>query len=896
MQNFCFSDVGQTLKALNSSREGLSEAEAASRLNVYGANAIERGKRAGVVKLFFSQFKDFMTVLLIIAAAVSAVIAFISKDKNDLTDTFIILTIIFINAIVGTVQQYRADKAIENLKKLSACSVKVRRGGREISVDSDRITVGDIVLLEEGDVIPADCRIIECNNLKCDESALTGESEGVEKSVAAISGNKVALGAMKNTLFNSTYVLRGNATAVVTAVGMGTEMGKIAAMLQDTRQAGTPLENTLNKLGKIISAVVLAVTALIFTVGLFVRSDGLLKNFMTSVAIAVAAIPEGLPAVVTIIMAMGVQRMSKKHVVIRKLKSVETLGGCSVICSDKTGTLTQNKMRVVSVWGDFCDLSQAKVAGAKSKILQCMTACSDVKGERDKYLGDPTEIALKVYADECGFFEPFEKLAEIPFTSERKMMTVAASFRGEKSSFVKGAPDILIERCSFVLTSAGVRPLTKEDKRRITQKNDEMSDDALRVLGFAFRQFDGVAQEEGLIFCGLCGMIDGLKEGVKEAVAECKTAGVATVMITGDHVRTAFAIAKNLGIASDMSEVVSGGELDAMSPAARDGAIERCRVFARVSPKHKNMLVKVLQKRGRVVAMTGDGINDAPAIKSADIGIAMGKSGTDVTKSASDMVIADDNFTSIVSAVREGRRISTNIRKTIQFFLSTNLAEVLAILIASLVFFRNSFMLSTQLLWLNLITDSFPVLALGMEKEDADIMKRPPVRAEKSLFSKSSVSSIAFFGAFMTAVTIGVYAVALRRCGNETATAMTFLTISFLELFHSFNIRSERQSLFRTGIFSNKILLVTVLVGVGVNVLLAVSPFAGAFGLTALSWKHWLIVLALALSVIPVGELYKLVIRRIARRERASGKRKIKAFNFKFRPRKRAKGAKEGNI
>ncbi len=896
MQNFCFSDVGQTLKTLNSSRDGLSDEEAASRLKTYGSNAIDGGKRAGILKLFFAQFKDFMTILLIAAAAISAVIAFISKDSNDLTDTFIILAIIFLNAMVGTIQQYRADKAIENLKKLSACSVKVRRGGRETTVESDKITVGDIVLLEEGDVIPADCRIIECNNLKCDESALTGESESVEKNIAAISGNKVALGAMKNTLFNSTYVVRGNATAVVTAVGMGTEMGKIATMLENTKQSGTPLEKTLNKLGKIISAVVLAVTALIFIVGLFVRSDGILKNFMTSVAIAVAAIPEGLPAVVTIIMAMGVQRMSKKHVVIRKLKSVETLGGCSVICSDKTGTLTQNKMRVVSVWGDFCDLSQGNVTGAKAKILQCMTACSDIKGEKGSYLGDPTEIALKVFADGCGYAEYFEKLAEIPFTSERKMMTVAADFNGDKLNFVKGAPDILIERCSFILTSAGVRPITKEDKGRIIQKNNEMSDNALRVLGFAYRHFDGVAKEEGLIFAGLCGMSDGLKEGVKEAVAECKAAGIATVMITGDHVRTAFSIAKNLGIAEDMSEVISGNELDAMSPAERDEAIDRCRVFARVSPKHKNMLVKVLQKRGKVVAMTGDGINDAPAIKSADIGIAMGKSGTDVTKSASDMVIADDNFTSIVSAVREGRRISANIRKTIQFFISTNLAEVLAILIASLVFFHHGFLLSTQLLWLNLITDSFPVLALGMEKEDSDIMNRPPVRAEKSLFSKSSVSSIIFFGLYMTAVTIGVYAVGLKLCDNETATAMTFLTISFLELFHSFNIRSERQSLFKTGIFSNKILLVTVLAGLVVNVLLAVSPLAGAFGLTAIGWKHWLIVLALALSVIPIGEAYKLVIRHMPRRGKSKSKCKVKVFGLKFRPRKGRKEAEEGNI
>ncbi len=866
MQNYCFTDVDQALKTLKTSREGLSLEEAETRLKIYGKNAIEDGKRTGFIKLFFSQFKDFMTILLIVAAVVSAVVAFFSKDMNDLTDTYIILAIIFLNAIVGTVQQYRADKAIENLKKLSACSVKVRRGGAETTVDSSSVTVGDVILLEEGDIVPADCRIIECNNLACDESALTGESDSVEKDAAAIRGNKVALGAMKNTLWGSTFVVRGNAAAAVTAVGMGTEMGKIAAMLEDSGAEGTPLEKSLNKLGKIISAFVLAVTAVIFVFGLFVRSDGVLKNFMTSVAIAVAAIPEGLPAVVTIIMAMGVQKMSKRGVVIRKLKSVETLGGCSVICSDKTGTLTQNRMRVVKVWSGYFDLADSSNACAV-KILQCMTACSGVKGEKGAYLGDPTEIALRVYADECGFSQSFQPLATLPFTSERKMMTVAADFGGDRLNLVKGAPDILLGRCSFVLAPSGVRPMTGEDKRRIVSVNNAMSDDALRVLGFAYRQFDGTPKEEGLIFIGLCGMTDALKDGAREAVAECKSAGVATVMITGDHVRTAFSIAKKLGIAEDPSEVVSGEELDSMSAKERESAIEKSRVFARVSPKHKNIIVKALKKRGKVVAMTGDGINDAPAIKSADIGIAMGKSGTDVTKNASDMVISDDNFTTIVAAVREGRRISANIRKTIQFFLSTNLAEVLSILIASLAFFRHDFLLSTQLLWLNLITDSFPVLALGMEKEDKDVMDRPPVRAEKSIFSKTSVASIAFYGLFMTAVTVGVYAVGLSLWGNETATAVTFLTISFLELFQAFNIRSERQSVFGCGIFSNKILLATVALGVGVNLLLAFSPLATAFGLVNLGWVQWLVVFGLSVSVIPVGELYKLILRLVSRKK-----------------------------
>ena len=861
MQNFCFEDAAQVLKELGVDKCGLTDAEAEKRRQRYGKNVIEKGKSAGIFRLFFSQFSDFMTILLIVAAAVSGVIAALSKDVNDLTDTIIILSIILLNAVVGTVQQYRADRAIENLKKLSASTCKVRRGGVEKIIQCEDLTVGDIVLLEEGDVIPADCRIIEENALKCDEAALTGESVSVEKSVARIRGNKVALGSMTNTLFGSTYVVSGNCTAVVTAVGMGTEMGKIAEMLKGEKSAKTPLENSLAKLGKVITGCVLAITAVIFTIGLFVRPDDLLKNFMTAVAIAVAAIPEGLPAVVTIIMAMGVQKMSAKHVVIRKLKAVETLGSCSVICTDKTGTLTQNKLKVTEVW---TLPSSGDSMGAIEKILGGMTVCTTVKGDRGKYLGDPTEVALRNYADGQKFTLKYEKLGELPFSSERKMMSVAARTEGGSFIFTKGATDFLIEKCAYVCDISGVRPITDGDRAAIIATNDKMSDEALRVLGFAYKQYNGNLSEESLIFAGLCGMYDGLKEGVIQAVADCRTAGITTVMITGDHVRTALSIAKKLGIAKSVDEVVTGDELDSLKGRERDEKIASCRVFARVSPKHKNMIVKSLKKRGKVVAMTGDGINDAPGIKSADIGIAMGIYGTEVTKSASDMVITDDNFATIVLAVREGRRISSNIKKTIQFFISTNLAEVLAIFIASVFFFKYDFLLSTQLLWLNLITDSFPVLALGTEREDWDIMNCPPERAEKALFSKTSVAGIAVGGVFITAVSIGVYALALALWGNAVATTVTFLTISFLELFHAFNIRSERGSALK-GLLSNKILLITVAAGIAINVLLCVTPLSSAFSLTPLAPLQWLTVFALSVSVIPVFEIYKLILRSVKR-------------------------------
>lgn len=867
MRNFCFEEKESVLKKLKTRESGLSDAEAAERLKIYGKNGIESGKNAGVIKLFLSQFSDFMTVLLMVAAAVSGIIAFVSRDRSDLTDTLIILSIIFLNALVGAIQQFRADKAIENLKKLSANTCKVRRGGKEKVIPGEELTVGDIILLEEGDVIPADCRILYENSLKCDEAALTGESAGVEKNSRRIAAAKVSLGGMTNSLFGSTYVISGNCTAVVTAVGMATEMGKIAEMLKGEKPRKTPLENSLAKLGKIITFCVLAISALIFFIGVFVRGGGILKNFMTAVAIAVAAIPEGLPAVVTIIMAMGVQRMSKKNVVIRKLKSVETLGGCSVICTDKTGTLTQNKLKVTKVWS----LDGQTEESAGRKLLQCMTACSAVKGERGEYIGDPTEVALRLYADGAGFSEQMKKLAEIPFTSERKMMSVAVETAEGNFTFTKGAPDILLKKCAYAADGKGVRPLTAGDRQSILSANGEMADGALRVLAFAYSPYGGKIEEDGLVFIALCGMYDGLKPGVAEAVEECRSAGITTVMITGDHVRTALSVARQLKIASDISEVATGEELDGLSKSEREKRISECRVFARVSPKHKNMIVKCLKKRGKVVAMTGDGINDAPGIKSADIGISMGIYGTDVTKSASDMIITDDNFATIVSAVREGRRISENIKKTIQFFISTNLAEVLAIFVASVFFFRYDFLLSTQLLWLNLITDSFPVLALGTEKEGADIMKKPPVRAEKSLFSKTSVAGIAYAGVYITAVTVAVYAAALHLWGNAVATTMTFLTISFAELFHAFNIRSERSSALKD-FFGNRILVLTVAAGIVLNVLLCVTPLSRAFALTPLTGGQWGIAAAASLSVIPAFELFKLISALIRRRGKSGGR------------------------
>lgn len=856
MLEFADGTEEETLQKLNSSRNGLTPREAEKRLARYGKNQLESDKKPSVVALFFSQFGDVMTLLLVAAAAVSSVVACFSGDKSDLADALIIAVIIFLNAVVGTVQQYRADKAIEGLKKLSPSTAKVRRGGETVIVPSASLTVGDIVEVGEGDVVPADMRILSSSSLKCDESALTGESFGVDKREGAIGGKKITHANAANLLFSSSYVLSGSAVGIVTAVGKNTEIGAIAGMLKDVKKSATPLEKTLDRLGKVISAFVIAVAALIFIVGIFARKSDVLHSFMTAVAVAVAAVPEGLPAVASVIMAIGVQRMSGQNVVIRKLKSVETLGGCTAICTDKTGTLTKNVMRVTAV---YCFPSGGNAVN--DKLSECADICSCVKEKGGKFTGDPTEIALKKFARGNGIKDGYTVTGEIPFSSERKMMTVRAEKDGKSLIFSKGAPETITAKCAYVYENGAVRAMEKADGEKIKQANREMANSALRVLALAYKE-GGNLTEDKLIFCGLCGIADELKDGVREAVQECRRAGVAVVMITGDHAATALAIAKKAGIAESGDEVFTGEQLDGMTKPQLVRAAAKGRVFARVSPAHKNIIVNLKKAQGEVVAMTGDGVNDAPSLKSADIGVAMGGSGTEVTKSVADMVIADDNFTTMVSAVREGRRIAANIRKTVQFFLSTNIAEVFAVLIATLFLFRYDFLTSTQLLWINLITDSFPVLALGVERGDSDAMSRPPERAEKAIFGKSSLFIIAASGVYITCVIVAVYVFALINYGNAAATAMTFLCVSFTELFHSFNIRTERRSVFGRDFFSNRTLLVTVAAGVAVNVALYFSPLSAAFGLCPLMGAQWLTVFLSSLSVIPFGELYKFILRR----------------------------------
>lgn len=866
--------AAQAFASLQSGERGITEEEAKLRLLKYGENALRDKKRGGAVRLFLAQFKDFMTILLICAAVISGTVAYFTGDAHEVADTGILLFIILLNTIVGFIQQYRADTAVEKLKKLSVCQVKVVRGGKDLLLPGTQLVPGDVVWLEEGDMVPADCRVLQSEELRCDESALTGESHAVAKNPGACPEN-AAIADRTCMLYSSSFVLKGQAKALVVTTGQETELGKIAGLLNETKEAKTPLEKILATLGRVITVFVICVAAVIFVFGVFFKENSLLSNFMSSVAIAVAAIPEGMPAIVTVIMALGVQRMSRQRAIIRKLHAVETLGGCSCICSDKTGTLTENRMTVEEIVVDFDSCKPLKGDPLSSShpavrpMLECMRVCNTVKGKGGKHIGDPTEVALVRYADSCSFDFSFRRLGGIPFTSERKMMTVSAQTQQGRKNYVKGGADVLLEKCTRICTAQGTRPITHEDKRRILAATGELASRALRVLGFACSEYTGAPAEDNLIFLGVCGMIDPPKQGVKEAVAQCVQAGITPVMITGDHRETAFAIARRLGIAEREEQVLTGAELDSLPEEALERAIPNTRVFARVSPKHKSAIVGRFQKAGNVVAMTGDGINDAPGIRKADIGIAMGISGTDVTRSAADMVIADDNFSTIVAAVREGRHIFANIKKTILFFLATNLAEVLCILVASLALWRLDFLTSTQLLWINLITDSLPVLSLGAEGMERDCMLRPPRR--EGIFTRESMISVAFYGVVQTAVCLCVFIAGARAYGNAVAVTMTFFVLSFLELFHSFNIRSERGSAFSKDFFSNKMLFVTVFAGIAVNLLLCpFAPVRAAFDIVPLTAKQWLIVFLASLSVIPFAEVYKGIVRAVCKKKKGT--------------------------
>ena len=871
-------DKETVLAETGSSMEGLTVEEAGARLARNGPNKLKEAPKESLVRKFISELKDPMTIVLIIAAIVSAVTALYAGES--LTDAVIILAVVLLNACLGVYQESKAEAAIEALQQVAAATAKVIRGGHQKTVRADEVVRGDLLVLEAGDAVPADARIVECAAMKTQEAALTGESADVEKQcekLQAGSNGSVTLGDRKNMVYMGSIVTYGRGHAVVTATGMDTEMGSIAEALATAEEEETPLQIKLKELSRKLSAMILVICAFVFIVNL-VRNGGkaVMDTFMIAVSLAVAAIPEGLSAVVTVLLSIGVTRMSKNHAIIRKLTAVETLGCTQIICSDKTGTLTQNKMTVVR-----------KVTGDEKLLMTAMALCSDAELEEGEAVGEATECALVNDAARNGLpkhelAESLPRVGEAPFDSLRKMMTTLHQAPDGQGflQFTKGAPDEVLRRCTRIWQDGREAPLTEQQREQILEENKAMADQALRVLAAARRVYGEQpasaapeALEQDLTWIGMCGMIDPIRPEVKAAIGECRRAGIRPIMITGDHKDTATAIARDLGILNPGQVAITGAELDAIPDGDFAQDVRRYSVYARVQPENKTRIVNAWKALGMVTAMTGDGVNDAPSIKSADIGVGMGITGTDVTKSVADMILTDDNFATIVSAVAEGRRIYDNIRKTIQFLLSANLAEVLAVFSATLMGF--TILKPVHILWINLITDTLPAVALGMEEAEKDVMQRPPRSRKESIFAEGLGFDIAFQGFVIAALTVLSYFIGYRMESGSWAVAespagmtMAFLTLSMIEIFHSFNMRSRSQSLFSIR-KQNLWLWGTLAFSLLVTAAVVFVPFLNrAFSFQPVTVAEYLVALALALAVIPVVEAEKAIRRKAARNRR----------------------------
>ncbi|VTX77581.1 Calcium-transporting ATPase 1 [Granulicatella adiacens] len=866
--------VEEVFNEVQSSPAGLSSQEVASRLEKYGANTLQEGKKKSLLEKFVDQFKDFMILVLLVAAVVSM---FAHSGEPDPTDAIIILAVVLLNAILGVFQESKAEEAIEALKKMASPVASVLRDGHVEHVKGEDIVVGDIVILEAGDVVPADMRLFEVNTVKIEESALTGESVPVDKDLVIPTGDEVGIGDRTNMAFSSTNVTYGRAVGVVTSTGMNTEVGKIANMLANTEEGKTPLQENQDALGKWLTIMILVIAVIIFVVGML-RGNEWTHMLLTAIAIAVAAIPEGLPAISTIILALGTQKMAQRNALVRKLPAVETLGGVEIICSDKTGTLTLNQMTVEKMVYDNEIHDASEEISKDNMALRVMNLANDTKISQDNsLLGDPTETAMVQYGLDKNYDVREElvnipRIAEVPFDSTRKLMTTIHQLEdGKYLVATKGAPDMLLDRVTKIEKHGEVSVFTEDDRTILMKLNKEMATQALRVLAMAYKVIDTLPEtidtdsiEHDLIFAGLVGMIDPERKEAAAAIKVAQSAGIRTIMITGDHRDTAQAIAKRLGILRPDQEdgVLTGGELNDISDEELERTVETYSVYARVSPEHKVRIVKAWQKNGKVVSMTGDGVNDAPSLKQADIGVGMGITGTEVSKGASDMVLADDNFETIVVAVEEGRKVFSNIQKAVQYLLSANFGEVMTMFVATMAGW--SILEPIHILWINLVTDVFPAIALGLEEAEADIMNHPPRGKSSNFLSNGVLPSIFYQGFFEGGITLFVfwYATHIANWGNPVGETMAFATLGLIQLFHAFNVKSVYKSLGEVGAFKNKMFNYAILLSAVMLLSVMVIPgLTTVFDVATLTAGQWLFVVGSAFSIVPIVEIAKAIMR-----------------------------------
>ena len=866
--------VEDVFKEVQSSPSGLSSQEVASRLEKYGANTLQEGKKKSLLEKFVDQFKDFMILVLLVAAVVSM---FAHSGEPDPTDAIIILAVVLLNAILGVFQESKAEEAIEALKKMASPVASVLRDGHVEHIKGEDIVVGDVVILEAGDVVPADMRLFEVNTVKIEESALTGESVPVDKDLVIPTGDEVGIGDRTNMAFSSTNVTYGRAVGVVTSTGMNTEVGKIANMLANTEEGKTPLQENQDALGKWLTIMILVIAVIIFVVGLL-RGNEWTHMLLTAIAIAVAAIPEGLPAISTIILALGTQKMAQRNALVRKLPAVETLGGVEIICSDKTGTLTLNQMTVEKmVYNNEIHDASEEISN-DNMALRVMNLANDTKISQDNsLLGDPTETAMVQYGLDKNYDVREElvnipRIAEVPFDSTRKLMTTIHQLEdGKYLVATKGAPDMLLDSVTKIEKHGEVSAFTEDDRTKLMKLNKEMATQALRVLAMAYKVIDTLPEtidtdsiEHDLIFAGLVGMIDPERKEAAAAIKVAQSAGIRTIMITGDHRDTAQAIAKRLGILRPDQEdgVLTGGELNDISDEELERTVETYSVYARVSPEHKVRIVKAWQKNGKVVSMTGDGVNDAPSLKQADIGVGMGITGTEVSKGASDMVLADDNFETIVVAVEEGRKVFANIQKAVQYLLSANFGEVMTMFVATMAGW--SILEPIHILWINLVTDVFPAIALGLEEAEADIMNHPPRGKSSNFLSNGVLPSIFYQGFFEGGITLFVfwYATEVAKWGNPVGETMAFATLGLIQLFHAFNVKSVYKSLGQVGAFKNKMFNYAILLSSVMLLSVMVIPgLTTVFDVATLTAGQWLFVVASAFMIVPIVEVVKVIMR-----------------------------------